>query len=85
MEINPRKVFERMFGQGGSAADRMARIDGDRLAIMINRLVAAPEVLAAAEHQKAAAAEVLWGVKGLLADLVTRATRQTDELPPASV
>jgi hypothetical protein len=30
MEINPRKVFERMFGQGGSAADRMARIDGDR-------------------------------------------------------
>jgi len=30
MEINPRKVFERMFGQGGSAADRMARIEGDR-------------------------------------------------------
>jgi hypothetical protein len=30
MEINPRKVFERMFGQGGSAADRLARIDGDR-------------------------------------------------------
>src|SRR5205085_10370342 len=30
MEINPRKVFERMFGQGGSAADRMARIDGVR-------------------------------------------------------
>jgi hypothetical protein len=30
MEINPRKVFERMFGQGGSAADRLARIEGDR-------------------------------------------------------
>jgi hypothetical protein len=30
MEINPRKVFETMFGQGGSAADRLARIDGDR-------------------------------------------------------
>jgi hypothetical protein len=30
MEINPRKVFERMFGQGGSAADRLARIKGDR-------------------------------------------------------
>ncbi|HEY2842282.1 MAG TPA: DUF1552 domain-containing protein, partial [Bryobacteraceae bacterium] len=30
MEINPRMVFERMFGQGGSAADRLARIDGDR-------------------------------------------------------
>ena len=25
MEINPRKVFERMFGQGGSAAERLAR------------------------------------------------------------
>ena len=25
MEINPRKVFERMFGQGGNAADRLAR------------------------------------------------------------
>jgi hypothetical protein len=30
MEINPRKVFESMFGQGGSAADRLARIEGDR-------------------------------------------------------
>src|SRR5579863_4384060 len=30
MEINPRKVFERMFGQGGSAADRAARVQEDR-------------------------------------------------------
>jgi hypothetical protein len=30
MEINPRKVFERMFGQGGSAAERQARILEDR-------------------------------------------------------
>ncbi len=30
MEINPRKVFERMFGEGGSAADRMARAEADR-------------------------------------------------------
>src|SRR6201990_1343705 len=30
MEINPRKVFERMFGQGGSAADRQARSQEDR-------------------------------------------------------
>jgi len=30
MEINPRKVFERMFGQGGSAAERRARIEEDR-------------------------------------------------------
>src|SRR5690348_3251870 len=30
MEINPRKVFERMFGQGGSASDRAARNDEDR-------------------------------------------------------
>ena len=30
MEINPRKVFERMFGQGGSAADRLARSEEDR-------------------------------------------------------
>jgi hypothetical protein len=30
MEINPRKVFERMFGQGGSAAERTARIQEDR-------------------------------------------------------
>ena len=30
MEINPRKVFERMFGQGGSAADRIARGEEDR-------------------------------------------------------
>jgi hypothetical protein len=30
MEINPRKVFERMFGAGGTADDRLARIEGDR-------------------------------------------------------
>ena len=30
MEISPRKVFERMFGQGGSAADRAARTQEDR-------------------------------------------------------
>jgi hypothetical protein len=30
MEINPRKVFERMFGQGGTAAERAARIQEDR-------------------------------------------------------
>src|SRR5262245_11255895 len=30
MEINPRKVFERMFGAGGSAAERLARIQEDR-------------------------------------------------------
>src|SRR5262245_20279876 len=30
MEINPRKVFERMFGQGGSAADRLARTEEDK-------------------------------------------------------
>jgi hypothetical protein len=30
MEINPRKVFERMFGQGGSPAERQARTESDR-------------------------------------------------------
>src|SRR5215510_2274158 len=30
MEINPRKVFERMFGQGGNAAARLARTQEDR-------------------------------------------------------
>jgi hypothetical protein len=30
MEINPRKVFERMFGQGGSVADREAHAKADR-------------------------------------------------------
>src|SRR5687767_1696243 len=30
MEINPRKVFERMFGRGGSTAERIARIHEDR-------------------------------------------------------
>ena len=30
MEINPRKVFERMFGQGGSAEDRLKRQQQDR-------------------------------------------------------
>ena len=30
MEINPRKVFERMFGQGGSAIERLARIKEDK-------------------------------------------------------
>jgi hypothetical protein len=30
MEINPRKVFQRMFGEGGSAAERLARIKEDR-------------------------------------------------------
>jgi Protein of unknown function (DUF1552) len=30
MEINPRKVFERMFGQGGSAADRLAHSQEER-------------------------------------------------------
>jgi hypothetical protein len=30
MEINPRKVFERMFGQGGNPSERLARIQEDR-------------------------------------------------------
>ena len=30
MEINPRKVFERMFGQGGSVEERLARTREDR-------------------------------------------------------
>ena len=30
MEINPRRVFERMFGGGGSAKERLARISEDR-------------------------------------------------------
>jgi uncharacterized protein DUF1552 len=30
MEINPRKVFQRMFGEGGSADERKARIQEDR-------------------------------------------------------
>jgi hypothetical protein len=30
MEINPRKVFERMFGQGGTVAERQARTEEDR-------------------------------------------------------
>jgi hypothetical protein len=30
MEINPRKVFERMFGQGGTPAERLARTAEDR-------------------------------------------------------
>jgi len=30
MEINPRKVFERLFGQGGSAEERVARTQQDR-------------------------------------------------------
>jgi len=30
MEINPRKVFERMFGSGGSATERLARLEEDR-------------------------------------------------------
>jgi hypothetical protein len=30
MEINPRKVFARMFGQGGSATERLARIQEDK-------------------------------------------------------
>src|SRR2546425_5449673 len=30
MEINPRKVFERLFGEGGTAAEREARIREDR-------------------------------------------------------
>src|SRR5436190_21356488 len=30
MEINPRKVFERLFGQGGSPVDRLARTEEDR-------------------------------------------------------
>jgi hypothetical protein len=30
MEINPRKIFERMFGQGGSATERLARIKEDK-------------------------------------------------------
>jgi hypothetical protein len=30
MEINPRKVFERMFGSGGNATERLARLEEDR-------------------------------------------------------
>jgi hypothetical protein len=45
MEINPRKVFERMFGQGGSAAERLARIKEDKSILdVITRDVATLQV-----------------------------------------
>src|SRR5829696_8306876 len=35
MEINPRKVFERMFGQGGSATERLARITREATSLQL--------------------------------------------------
>ncbi|HVQ14715.1 MAG TPA: DUF1552 domain-containing protein [Vicinamibacterales bacterium] len=45
MEINPRKVFERMFGQGGSATERLERIKEDKSILdVITRDVASLQV-----------------------------------------
>ena len=53
MEINPRKVFERMFGDGGSAADRLARIKEQRsLLDAITREAASLQVQLGADDRR---------------------------------
>ncbi len=53
MEINPRRVFERMFGDGGSAADRLARIQEQRsLLDVITREAASLQVQLGADDRR---------------------------------
>jgi len=54
MEINPRKVFERLFGQGGSVDDRLARQAEDRsiLDAVIQQTQSFSGQLGSADQQK---------------------------------
>ena len=53
MEINPRKVFERLFGDGGSATDRLARIKEQRsLLDAITRDAASLQLQVGAEDRR---------------------------------
>jgi Protein of unknown function (DUF1552) len=53
MEINPRKVFERLFGDGGSASDRLARIKEQRsLLDAITREAASLQLQVGAEDRR---------------------------------
>src|SRR3954471_23090325 len=53
MEINPRKVFERMFGDGGSSAERLARIkEGRRPLAAITREAWSPQTRLGADDRR---------------------------------
>jgi len=59
MEINPRKVFERMFGQGGSAAERLARTEQDRSVLDAITAQAADLGRSLGPHDRATVSEYL--------------------------
>ena len=75
MEINPRKVFERMFGQGGTPEERQAGIE--RLYAMLRSGAIRPEIGqtfaledAADAHRKVTAPLLaLWGGLGTVGAL----------------
>jgi hypothetical protein len=87
MEINPRKVFERMFGQGGTPADRLARSEEDRSVLdAITRQVIGLERSLGAKD-RTSVNDYLQSVREIERRIeIAERQQQTDvELPPAPV
>jgi hypothetical protein len=80
MEINPRKVFERMFGQGGAAADRSARTREDQsiLDAVIDQATGLQRRLGA--QDRATVSEYLDSVREIERRIQVAARRQDTEI-----
>jgi hypothetical protein len=87
MEINPRKVFERMFGQGGSVSDRLARTEEDRSVLdAITRQIGGLQRTLGAKD-RTSVNDYLESVREIERRIqIAEKQQQTDlELPPAPV
>ncbi len=87
MEINPRKVFERLFGQGGSVAEREARTEQDRSVLDAIRQDAAKLQNSLGSKDRAMVSDYLESVREI-ERRIQKASQQNDSemvLPEAPV
>jgi hypothetical protein len=86
MEINPRKVFERLFGQGGSSAERIARNQQERSVLDAVRHEAADLQRTLGPRDRATLSEFLDNVREIERRLQLAGQQQSSadlELPDA--
>jgi hypothetical protein len=87
MEINPRKVFERMFGQGGSAEERALRTQEDRSVLDQITKEATGLKRTLGPRDQATISDYLESVREIERRIQRASTQQTSDvtLPPAPV
>ena len=86
MEINPRKVFERMFGQGSNAAERLARKQEDRSILDAFTQQAANLQKKLGQHDKNTMSDYLESVREIERRIQRTEKEQTDPditVPPS--